>query len=620
MSTAAPFTLTDVRVPGGTGDRLLVVSLQICPGVTAVVGPSGAGKTTLLDLLVEVLTPAAGTVERNLPEDAPVPLFWVPPDDGLWPGVTVRDHLRQAAPDDAAAGRADGILASFGLSAVAGDTPQTLSRGERSRLAAARAAASDAAVLVLDEPLSHLDAETERNCWDALREFLRAPGRSAVVATHDPAVVLREADRVVGLRDGRVVFDGPVDDLYDRPPNRDAAALLGPCNWFDGKGPGGASGPVRPERLVLEADDDGPLTVDDSRTVGPVAETTVRDGENIYRLLHRPPERGPLVAGTRAAWRVLVAVACAAVLGGCDSAGGPELNFASVRSFNLPSEGPQLPAPRGIGIGPDGERYVLDDAGRVLVYDAAGEPLRRWDMPANAAGNPEGVCTLPGPDGTVLVAVADTHYHRVVVFDRGGDVVAMFGAKGTEPGEFIYPVAICTDDAGRLYVCEYGGNDRVQVFGPAPDFALSHAFGAFGTGPGEFQRPSGIVWRGDVKADLGDGGRVFVVDAFNDRIQSFTAGGDYLGTLGGDAAPELRYPYDLAAGPDGDLWVAEYAAGRVTRLTETGTLVGRYGTVSQERGGAGAGRFTTPWGLAVDGRGVVWVADTGNRRIVELNP
>ena len=68
-------------------------------------------------------------------------------------------------------------------------------------------------------------------------------------------------------------------------------------------------------------------------------------------------------------------------------------------------------------------------------------------------------------------------------------------------------------------------------------------------------------------------------------------------------------------GPDGNLTVVEYSGGRITRLTLDGTLLGRYG-----KPGSGDGEFATPWGMTVDGKGRVWVADTGNRRLVELTP
>jgi DNA-binding beta-propeller fold protein YncE len=156
-------------------------------------------------------------------------------------------------------------------------------------------------------------------------------------------------------------------------------------------------------------------------------------------------------------------------------------------------------------------------------------------------------------------------------------------------------------------VGEYGGNVRVQKFDRDGGWLCS--LGGPGTDPGCFQRPSGLVWRG---------GRVYVVDAFNNRVQVFADDGQFLEVLGDrlpSGAPELLYPYDIAFGPGDDLFIAEYGAGRVTRLSLEGQLLGRYGST-----GHGTGQLQTPWGLTVDRAGQVWVADTGNRRIVRFHP
>jgi iron(III) transport system ATP-binding protein len=270
------------------------------------------------------------------------------------------------------------------------------------------------------------------------------------------------------------------------------------------------------------------------------------------------------------------------------------LPVREARVWPVPPEGTLQPAPRSLAASPAGV-YALDSAGRVLVYDARGECVRQWRMPDVAAGKPEGLVWLS--DGHLVVC--DTHYHRVVEFDERGNVARTFGREGRGPGEFIYPVAVAKDLEERLYVAEYGSNDRVQVF--TRDGQFLRAFGAFGTRPGEFQRPSGLVWRD---------GRVYVADAFNNRIQVFTDQGAFLQVL---PTPALHFPYDLKMGGDGRLYVVEYGAGRVSRLETDGRLLGRYGS-----SGSGRGQFATPWGLAITAGGTLLVADTGNRRIVEL--
>ena len=638
------FRLSHVTLPGSPGRaRLDDVSVEIPPGVTAVVGASGAGKSSLLEALVGFARPASGAVAGGAPprgdgepgDGEPIRLFWVPSDLGLWPDETARGHLLSVQPARDAAG-ADRLLERFRLSAVAGRRPGTLSAGERSRLAVARAVASGAGTLVLDEPLAHVDPAalpadwaTLRACWNGDLDGVR---RSVVFATHDPAAAVRESAFCVTMRDGTVPWSGPTATLYHAPPPGAPAELLGPVNRFDAAtvrrlnlAETPAPLAVRPERLELAPAADGPLCVSDSLPSGPLTATAVTDPDRDAPPLTLHHRTGPpLAAGARVAARLAFALLLAALpgaaagCGGNETQDGPALSFAAVRVRATPNAGPQLPAPRGVGIGPGNEAFVLDDAGRVLVFDAEGEELRRWDMPSNVNGNPEGICVYrpPGSDEW-LVAVADTHFHRVVLFDTAGEVVTMWGVEGDEPGNFRFPVAVTADDAGRLYVSEYGGNDRVQVFSPHPENRPLRAFGSFGTGPGQFSRASGVAWVPPTA--VGGNGLVLVADAFGDRIQVFTDLGYYRGVLGGDDAVPLHSPYDLARAADGTLWIPEYHGGRVTALRPDGSLLGRWGGARPSPDDA-TGPLVTPWGLDVDAAGRVWVADTGNRRLVTLVP
>ena len=180
----------------------------------------------------------------------------------------------------------------------------------------------------------------------------------------------------------------------------------------------------------------------------------------------------------------------------------------------------------------------------------------------------------------------------------------MFGEEGEGPGQFIYPADVAQDPDGFLYVSEYGGNDRVQKFTNTGEFVTQ--FGTVGTAPGQFQRASGLLWHDKT---------LYVADAINNRIQAFRDDGTFLRVVTEAVEGGLDYPYELALGPDATLYVVEYKAGRVTRMTLNGEALGRYGET-----GRGVGQFWTPWGIAVASDGRIYVADTGNRRIVELSP
>ena len=633
--------------------RLSEVSLEIHSGVTAILGHSGAGKRSLLNLLVGFERPDSGTITRGFlsphtnpkceresgltrspvtpslalrvrvagdqgqpgPHKGQLPLFWSPPGDGLWPHLTVGQHVRAVlgsgwplAEDDGEAKVAES-LAAFNLSDKSGAFPDQLSQGESARTALVRALASHARVLVLDEPLVHVEMAGARKYWERLRGFFEQPSRLAVVfSTHSPEVVLREASQVICLAEGRVVYAGSVEQLYYDPPSPELAWCLGPANWVDDQVvPDWLEGHVakrrcyRPEEVGVSAAESSSLVVQSAAFSGSVAELELLDERSgqTRRFFHRPAA-ARLRAGQRVMLKILMLGLASLLLAGCTQAAAePQLAVRTVNSWMLPAEGAKIPKPRAVHVGLKQELFVLDNAGRVLVYDPDGRLLRHWWMPEYSVGKPEKICQFRSG----RLAVADTHYHRVVFFDPEGHELSRMGSLGREPGNFIYPVAVVEDDDENYYVCEYGTNDRVQKFDKEGSFLLQ--FGSFGTEKGQFQRPSGIVWRDR---------KLYVVDAFNSRIQVFSDAGEFLEVLAeGDESAALNYPYDIAANEAGDLYVVEYGAGRVSKFDAKGRLLGRYGTL-----GSDEGQFSTPWGIAADRHTRVYVADTGNLRVVEL--
>lgn len=362
------------------------------------------------------------------------------------------------------------------------------------------------------------------------------------------------------------------------------------------------AGCIRPERLSIDQSDPSSLVVQESRFGGCVTETDVineLDGER-RTFVHRSSSV-ELKQGDRVSLRLIAFFIGLFLFSGCNDSSIPKLPVQSEEYWTMPADGKRIPAPRGMTVTSDGEYLVLDNAGRLLVFDDKGSLQRQWWMPDHSVGRPEGVCLLK--DNRIVVA--DTHYHRVVLFDRDGNVEGMFGQFGTGPGEFVYPVHVIQDEDENLYVSEYGNyNDRIQKF--RPDGTFVQQIGAYGTDDGQFQRPSGMALHQD---------HLYVVDAFNNRIQVFEKTGQLLAILGlKDKISEVHYPYDISITKQGKIFVVEYSGGCVTEFDLTGKLIGRYGTTGNQ-----AGQFQTPWGLATDDRGRVYVCDTGNRRIVKLN-
>ncbi len=290
-------------------------------------------------------------------------------------------------------------------------------------------------------------------------------------------------------------------------------------------------------------------------------------------------------------------------LAGCGGDGQEEESGAEVvRIIGSHGFGPgQLFRPRGIFFVDEEELfYVVDWDGRIHKFSHDGRLLTWWRMPEVAKGKPEDLC-LAG-NGNLLVA--DTHYSRIVEFTPEGELVGSFGSYGYGPGQFIYPVGICVDRFGFIYVSEYGGSERIQKFSAEGEY-LSE-WGKFGSEPGEFQRPSGMA--------IGPEDTLYVADAINHRIQVFDLEGKLLRHFGqrGKEPGAFTYPYDVAISGD-RVYVVEYGSQRVQQLTLDGRILAAHGD-----GGSGRMNLAAPWRLTASPLGV-FVSDTYNHRIVQLH-
>ena len=206
-------------------DVLTDVTLDVPPGqFLAVAGPSGSGKSTLLGLIAGLDQPTAGRIRvagveiTHLSEDALArfrlnTLGYVFQAYHLIPTLTALENVAvplELAGDSDALPRATELLAEVGLADRAHHYPVQLSGGEQQRVAVARAIARRPALLLADEPTGNLDSGTGKQIIELLVGLRDTLASTLVLVTHDAALAAR-ADRVVTLRDGRVVSDEPTD-------------------------------------------------------------------------------------------------------------------------------------------------------------------------------------------------------------------------------------------------------------------------------------------------------------------------------------------------------------------------------------------------------------------------
>jgi molybdate transport system ATP-binding protein len=210
------------------------VDLSVAPGETfALVGPSGAGKTTVLRAVAGLLRPRSGRValgdEVWLDTEAGV---WLEPDRrsvglvfqeyALFPHLSVAGNVGFGG-----RARVSELLERFRIAHLAKVKPDDLSGGERQRVALARALAREPAVLLLDEPMSALDAHTRAGVRAELQELLRELGLPTILVTHDFEDAAALADRVGVIADGRILQLGPPDELVAAPSDAFVASFTG---------------------------------------------------------------------------------------------------------------------------------------------------------------------------------------------------------------------------------------------------------------------------------------------------------------------------------------------------------------------------------------------------------
>jgi ABC-type Fe3+/spermidine/putrescine transport system ATPase subunit len=218
---AAAITLTDVTKRFGSHVALDSVSLEVLPGTAAVVlGPSGCGKTTMLRVIAGLEVPDSGQVLLDGTTVSASGRTHVPPhrrqlgfvfqDLALWPHLTVRQNLDFVLGSTGLSRseqdrRAHNALALVRIEELAGRYPHQLSGGEQQRVALARAIVPEPRVLLLDEPLSSLDAELRADLRSELARLQRALSLTTVYVTHDREDAAALADCVIEMRASRIL-------------------------------------------------------------------------------------------------------------------------------------------------------------------------------------------------------------------------------------------------------------------------------------------------------------------------------------------------------------------------------------------------------------------------------
>jgi iron(III) transport system ATP-binding protein len=291
-------SVNELHLDYGTGAHanpiLKGVSMHLKRGeVVALLGPSGSGKTTLLRAVAGLESPKLGDInigERRVFDGASG--FEVPAEQrnlglvfqsyALWPHKTVFDNvayglkLRKMGKGEIEA-KVNEVLTQLGLGHLGARYPHQLSGGQQQRVAIARALVYNPPVILLDEPLSNLDAKLREEARAFLRELIVRLGLSALMVTHDQAEAMAISDRILLLNNGKIEQQGSPQSMYETPDTLFTAEFMGSNNRLPGKvvGRNGAGVQLQVEGVAMQGTTRGTNTGNDVQPLIRVEEVRI---------------------------------------------------------------------------------------------------------------------------------------------------------------------------------------------------------------------------------------------------------------------------------------------------------------------------------------------------------
>jgi len=263
------------------GEQIAVDQLSLTVGrgeLVALLGPSGCGKTTTLQMIAGFQPPTSGSIALEGNDLAAVKpaqrgLGIVFQSYALFPHMTAAENVAFGLEMQGIARaerdrRVAQTLALVGLAALADRFPRRMSGGQQQRVALARALVIQPRILLLDEPLSNLDAKLREDMQIELRQIQRTVGTTTLLVTHDQSEAMALADRIVVMNQGRAEQIAPPHEVYERPATAFVASFLGRTNILqlcadadgvqigDGRWPvattaGPATASIRPEKILF---------------------------------------------------------------------------------------------------------------------------------------------------------------------------------------------------------------------------------------------------------------------------------------------------------------------------------------------------------------------------------
>ena len=295
-------------------------------------GPSGCGKTTILRMIAGFERPTEGEIWFD---DRPISggKTFVPPEKrgigmvfqnyAVWPHMTVFENTAypltiRKCPKEELKERVERALSLMNLTEYADRLPSQLSGGQQQRVALARALVAEPELLLLDEPLSNLDAKLRESMRFEIKRLQEKMGITVVYVTHDQTEAMAMSDRIFLINRGVVQQSGTPEEIYNHPANQFVADFLGKVDFFrgevkdgrivfpamggqsvpyDGERTGKVEAAIRPENLFFA--EDGPLsgTLETLYYLGDVTDCRVRVGETLVRVIAGGWQHSRLAAG-----------------------------------------------------------------------------------------------------------------------------------------------------------------------------------------------------------------------------------------------------------------------------------------------------------------------------------